>query len=157
GDRGHGQRVEGLEEQGPQTADVHGGVAVDPLDRVLRAEPPRPGLAVDTAPGGLRVRPRDPGEELQAEPLPRGTHRRHALQWAGRPARSAARGGRARPGGPGPVPAVAALAALAALAAAPPWRPAAARPAGASQWSRPAPSRRSVRASASHPPSRRRT
>src|SRR5829696_9897863 len=71
GDAGHGERVQRLKEQRPQTADVHGGVGVYAPDGTVLCEPPRPGSVVDAGPVHGAVRSRDQSEQ---GPTQAGTH-----------------------------------------------------------------------------------
>lgn len=67
---GHGQRVQGLEQERPQSADEHGRIAVDRANRPVRTEPARAGCSMDTGAVPRPCGPGDLGKDRAAQPLP---------------------------------------------------------------------------------------
>ena len=108
GDRRHRLRLEGLEQDGPQPADVHRGVAVDARDRAAGREPARPRRAVDPVAVHRPLRVRRPGRRWRRS-AGHGCSPRAPSLGDGIPARRPRRrAGTARPGTPRPRPATAA-------------------------------------------------
>ena len=77
GHRGHRGRVHRLQQDGPDAADEHRGVAVDPGDGAVRGEPARTRGAVDPLAVLRPVRSGHAAEQLRAEPVAHLRHRRH--------------------------------------------------------------------------------
>ena len=74
GDGGHRLRVQGLEEDRAEPADVHRRVAVHAGDRAAGGEPARPRRAVDAVAVHQPVRPGDACEDRVVQPVTDGHH-----------------------------------------------------------------------------------
>ncbi|MFC5042748.1 hypothetical protein [Ornithinimicrobium kibberense] len=67
-DAGHGQRMQRLQQQRPDPADIHRGVALDPADRVVGREATGSRRQPDRLRTSLGVRPGDPVAQGPRQP-----------------------------------------------------------------------------------------
>ena len=72
GDAGHRQRMQGLQEKRPQSADEHRRIGVHPPNRAILVEPARARRVVDARAVRGTVRARNQAEQAAAQVLPHG-------------------------------------------------------------------------------------